>query len=618
MKVVNLSPLFLNSSSTNLIRLLPVLVLMIVTSLPVKGQTPSNNLSFDQETDTYYIQDELIITYYPKQFPTTLAAAKGSVITSDKAVDRLFTQFAVVEMNPLETSDSIFVLRCNGCDVRGLKSNLTKASPKIKHVELNRMHEITSCPGTPPTVNDPYGNSSLLNQISAQCAWDLTTGGNTVIGLVDITGNSLGHNDSDSKILSATTYTSYTGNTHGNNMAGAMAAETNNNFGNPSIGYNTKLRTYNAGTSSGSLSTSASINGINQARIDGVEVINMSFTFSNSGAGKDAVENAVNSGVAVVVSSGNYNTPYSTICDNPKVICVTAVGKNDDFERFDGGINKTPRGSKSVAISAPDEGYWSHGSNNSMQLMFRGTSQSAALTSGTVSLMYDISPFMTPQKAKWMLECSADDISGVSNNASYSHLMGSGRLNAYRAVQQAKIDADFMSGPSAVSSNATYNYSVPSYAGASYRWSVSGSNATLQSGQGTRSVNVGSGSSVSSYAVQCTITVGDCSQTKTKVSSGGGGWLVSAYPNPTSGSNLNIALERNESSTAITEKGSAVQTESELPEVEYMLYDPFGQTVRTTRGKGNASIDVRNLRKGFYTLRVVFDSESITQRIEVR
>ena len=571
------------------------------------GQTdPIDSFPIDEKTGLHYLPNQLVVNFINQRKPKQIVATQGIVKTNNKALDLILGQFRVNQMTPLMSVDSIFVIKCADCDVRQLKEKLQTIT-STRFVEYNYITDLnTTCPGGVPTVNDHYKNQSLLEQINIGCTWDITTGQNAVVGLVDATGNGLNHVDLVNRVISNINLTGTTNTEHGHNMGGLIAAKTDNSYGMPSITYYGQMRTYNIAlyNTGGSISSSAAIDGVTRATNDHVDVINMSFTWSNSGSMKQAVDYAITKGIAVVTASGNYS--YISGCDNPGVICVTSVDGNDVFSTTG---NQAGSG---VDLSAPDQGYWSLGSGNTMRQMSRGTSQSAALVSGTVALMYSISPYMTPAKARNFLKCAADNISNVGDNSNYD--LGEGRLNVYKAVQQAQIDASLLSGPTTVCSNQYYTYSVPSFPGVTYRW-VTSSGASIQSGQGTRSVSVLTSNTFSSFSVQCIISTGRCSQTKTKVSSNcaGGGWLVSAYPNPTS-EDLNVEMQRTTDET--TDDYSSLIVE-DLPETTFSLFDQFGQKVRSIRGRGKATLDIRSLKKGFYTLRVTYDEEVITKRIEV-
>lgn len=580
-----------------------------LNSLFAQQDLGKENLEFDEQKDQHFVPGELLLTF--SSFDKSKGILQNSKVVSaqDERLDRLLKKYQVWELNGIPTIDSMFLIRCEGCDAKSLQRELSDLNGIFKYVELNYVYELINYSGLSVSPNDPVSNQSLLNQISAQPAWDLSKGDNSVVGLIDQTGNGLTNQDITPKVLSNQNLSGYTSTSHGHWMGGLIGAATNNNLGIPSIGYNAKLRTYNIGTNSSAVTSQHMASAVNQARLNGVNVINMSFTWSNSGSLKDAVDYAKQSGITVVTAAGNDS--YNGGCSSSSVICITSVDQNDAHAPTNNKSNSA------VDLSAPDRGYQTLGpGGTNIQGMFRGTSQSTALVSGTAALMYHLYPNITPYQVEQFLECSADDISNVSNNGTtYNGLIGSGRLNVYRAVEQVKILLGSISGPIYVSPNNDYNYSVPYYSGVNYTWSVSGA-ATLVYGQYSNSVYVRTASSASTYQVQCTIKKGDCSQTKSFVSFNDGNkvssFQVKTYPNPTSGDFTAAVVEVQDVDD------DSKNNDTGRANARFELYDPFGQLVRSVQSRSQAQIQMANLKKGFYTLRVTRDNESIVQRIELR
>lgn len=231
--------------------------------------------------------------------------------------------------------------------------------------------------------------------------------------------------------------------------------------------------------------------------------------------------------------------------------------------------------------------------------------------------MHDVAPLISPSQVEDILECSADDISNISTNGTtYNGLIVAGRLNMYRAVQQAEIYGGTLTGPSSVCPNSYYTFSVPDAEGASYNWSVTG--ATITTGQNSNFIGVSTGSSPTYVLVECTITVGNCSQTKARelYNGCGGGYFMSAYPNPTNSSHeLNVSM-------SFVEDGSSSEVDGaereEFSRIQYTLYNPYGREIREVVGGEEVTIDIQGLQPGFYTLRGVHQNVSLNERIEIR
>lgn len=173
----------------------------------------------------------------------------------------------------------------------------------------------------PPVIAVPevepndYNSSNpamwYFNKIDIFNAWNITTGSSTIkVAVVEPGGVNITHADINDKIDGGeSTYDA--SNNHGLNVAGILAAETNNSTGIPGIGWNTKIIPYN--TSNGSSvhqdinsakNTSHIINcsfrTLNVDPNDNTKYINYSYPLVSA-----AIESAIENGVIVVASGGN-------------------------------------------------------------------------------------------------------------------------------------------------------------------------------------------------------------------------------------------------------------------------------------------------------------------------
>src|SRR5699024_11022608 len=71
-----------------------------------------------------------------------------------------------------------------------------------------------------------------------------------------------------------------------------------------------------------------------------------------------------------------------------------------------------------------------------------GTSLAAPFVTGTAALMFSVNPDLTAAEAKDILLNTADDIYHIPYNQKFQGQLGTGRLNAYRAVLTAKCMRD--------------------------------------------------------------------------------------------------------------------------------------------------------------------------------
>ncbi len=76
-----------------------------------------------------------------------------------------------------------------------------------------------------------------------------------------------------------------------------------------------------------------------------------------------------------------------------------------------------------------DQQYWSQ------WLGRAGTSMAAPIVTGVAALIWSISPSLTPETIRFILETTADKVSGYSYTDGYAVEVGYGRINAYKALK---------------------------------------------------------------------------------------------------------------------------------------------------------------------------------------
>ncbi|MFU8860979.1 MAG: S8 family serine peptidase [Cyclonatronaceae bacterium] len=300
---------------------------------------------------------------------------------------------------------------------------------------------------------DDYGielNQWNLDMVHAPKVWDLTRGSNDVRVMVLDNGIEP-HDDIINKIVNPGM--TFSG-THGLQVAGVVGAETDNNLGLASIGWETMIV-------DGSLtelnSVSSWINrsfGSNDNYV--ADIINMSIllytchqwnpndpeecldgSMAFSQFLQNIINNAVdNEGKILVTSAGNTKPSwYSGTWPTDQwpaaysgVIAVSAVNSNEQFPTGYNSGTYVSHGAPGILVPTLNlnEGYTT----------VNGTSFSAPHTAAVISLMKAVNPSITASEAKSVLETSADWVSGMGGS-SYTEQYGHGRLNAYEAVKHA-------------------------------------------------------------------------------------------------------------------------------------------------------------------------------------
>lgn len=341
-------------------------------------------------------------------------------------------------------------------------------------------------------VNDPHAvDQWYLNRVEARAAWDVTTGSNEVVVAVLDSGLDLDHpelaenvwtnpgeiagdgidNDSNGFIDDVhgwdfvdedgvptpeqdEPYVS-DGVIHGTSVAGIIGAIGNNGQGIAGLAWHVRLMPLRILDGTGAGYSKSARRAIEYATANGADVINLSFT------GPDfdekfrwAVENAYNHNVVIVAAVGNTGTtgtdvdlhPFYPACfiaedGRDFVIGVAATDEDDlkaDFSNY---------GARCTDISAPGVEIFSTSYGDPDWPDFRrsewsiasGTSVAAPIVSGIVALMRSVNPTLSPLGVKTVLQLSADPLpfGGETDGK-----MGTGRVNAARAVELARVYTD--------------------------------------------------------------------------------------------------------------------------------------------------------------------------------
>jgi subtilisin family serine protease len=171
---------------------------------------------------------------------------------------------------------------------------------------------------------------------------------------------------------------------------------------------------------------------------NGAKVANLS-----SGASSvviDAARYAYEKDVCITTSAGNDSLPISkAMCDEPWVCTVVAVDPYDVKAWYsDYGWVAT------VAAPGGDHqpGLWSTTPNNSHNgnsyyNAYSGTSMSSPVAAGVLGLIRSQHPEWTALQAYYQLVGTTDPIDDL--NPRFAGLLGSGRINAYRAVTETVV-----------------------------------------------------------------------------------------------------------------------------------------------------------------------------------
>jgi len=396
------------------------------------------------EESEQYIRQELVVEL--KQEYSTLPEAIYSIaFPIEKQTTALNKKFHRLQLNP---------------DIKMYQAISTiKQMPGIKLVEPNFVYKKQAI-----ITDSGLGNYQWAPQkVKADVAWkNNITGKGVTIAVLEtgirsthiefsgtnklILGPDFGSDDTDS--------TDEDG--HGTHVAG-IAAANNNGSGCVGIAPDASILAIKVFNNYGRCSSVDVVQGIHYAIAYGARIINLSINSSGTFADLpdqtnvndlyiNAINDAIQAGIAVVTSAGNDNT---TLINYPKgasgAIMVAATRADDTLAPFS---NHGP----SLSVSAP--GYRIYGPKayiDDEYTFMNGTSTATAVVSGAVALLLQNDPSLTPKEIKTLLEYSADDLGDEGHDPFY----GAGRINIARALDLEQ--GDDTSPASIVSFEATGN-----------------------------------------------------------------------------------------------------------------------------------------------------------------
>ncbi|PWL31356.1 MAG: hypothetical protein DCO96_03945 [Fluviicola sp. XM-24bin1] len=415
-----------------MIRKLLLLVLLCCSGFLSNAQTvyewyQDGIVVFQMKTDAYY------------NFPVREKAVDFDQIPFIAQLKDEYDITSMIQMHPNDPDELLRHTFQINFDMWAQVDNLIAAirqNPDVEYAEKKELHRHFLTP------NDLGANSASgtgmwhLYTMQAQQAWDLSTGDPNIV--VAVTDNAIltTHQDLQNKLVQG--YDAPTGGTdpnpcgsndgnHGTHVSGTVGAQTDNNIGVSSIGFNVSVMPVKIGNCNGALTHG--YEGINYAANNGADVINMSWGgggFSNYGqnicnaawnAGSILVAAAGNDGVSTVFYPAGYNN----------VISVASTTTNDSksgFSQFGTWID----------IAAPGSAIRStYANSNSSYARIQGTSMASPNVAGLVGLIKSYVPGATNQDIINCLYSSADNIDAANPN--YIGQLGAGRINAFAALQ---------------------------------------------------------------------------------------------------------------------------------------------------------------------------------------
>jgi subtilisin family serine protease len=428
-------------------KLIPYLLLL--------GILINNKLYSQYKTDEIWISsDDIRITLQSGGVSTSNIPALNTAMTKYKT--NLFQK--VFPYSKVDQLKKLYQLKFTG-DQTKLMEEL-KLIPEIKEIIKRRvenqiaMYDPSDYMWYVPSQSDPNGWLWHLKRIEAGKAWDITKGSPSIIVATIDTWFDINHPDLTNQInpkydlydnTPYTTDASY--NNHGTTAASFIAAETDGGGQLAGIGFKCRLIAYQAWA--GNYLQRAQHAALQMhANVITSSAGGWSCTATEDPIEKLAVQEILDAGTIIVFPAGNgagthceYTSggvhhsfkPLSPDYDE-RVILVSSTGK-DDKHFFSGGTHSN---FPEVDVCAP--GYdimgatCSQGSTWPYYGSFAGTSFSTPIVAGICGLMKTVNPCISTATAQKILKATTDPIVDAS---SYPGTVGTGRVNAYKAVMGA-------------------------------------------------------------------------------------------------------------------------------------------------------------------------------------
>jgi subtilisin family serine protease len=316
-----------------------------------------------------------------------------------------------------------------------------RGDPDVRYVEPDVVLE-------PLLTNDEFSLEQWsLPVIGAEQAWALGTGLGVTIAIID-TGFDPDHVDLQINVAGSHDAVKVDGQftvlpacgTHGEHVAGIVAAEANNIVGVAGIAPDASLLLVNVGTDAAGcpMYTSDIVKALdwitNAPFSPRADIVNMSIGGSPTISLQEAVENAYAAGVMLVAAAGNSATASVLYpAAYPQVLAVSATGRFNEIASY------STTGPE-IFLSAP-------GGNGDYSILntiirsdgshyygyMQGTSMASPAVAAVAALVKSVNPALTPVGIAGILADSSVDLGDTGRDDTF----GYGRIDAEAAVTRA-------------------------------------------------------------------------------------------------------------------------------------------------------------------------------------
>ncbi|MEI7555678.1 S8 family peptidase [Candidatus Chlorohelix sp.] len=402
-------------------------------AIPYTGLSVSSPLARNQFVPSSIGADDTTSLYQKVSLYTRPLAAPGEVVVKFKepqiSVQAIQSDFmSGYALSDVAQGDIWTTIKLDPAAVPGALERLN-ADPRVIYAEP-AYYYYTDAVVAPNDAG--YNQQYNLKAIKVPRAWSISTGGDVTVAVLD-SGVDTIHPDLAPNIAGTFDFVDGSSpkadpNGHGTVVSGIITATGNNGQFGAGVAWKSKLLAVRVMGANGSGRNEDIAKGIRSAADNGARIINMSLGGStDSKVLREAVQYAIDKGVIVIASSGNSgNDNPNYPAAYPGVISVAAVGKLGTPAYF------SSYGS-AITITAPGVGICSTIRLNNFGCE-DGTSFSAPIIAGVVTLMLAVNPTLTRDQVKAILIATAVPAPG-RGVGEFDYQYGYGTVNAYAAVR---------------------------------------------------------------------------------------------------------------------------------------------------------------------------------------
>jgi serine protease len=436
--------------------------LFLLTLLSISLFAQSNVI---QKGNSYYFADRVVV-----KFKTAQQILIEGKVELNENVKKIVDKYGVTKVEQkykiknaenkeaAELNKIVTMFISTSIDPELVSAKLSKHD-LVEWAEPHYLYQLTYTP------NDPnHASQYAISKIQSEAAWDINKGDASIIIAIDDTGVDWDHPDLAANIwvnddpvdgsdndgngyvddINGWDFGGLTGTPdndpnedrpdHGTHVAGISSAVTDNGVGVSSIGFNCTIMPVKTSqddirNQAGQALIAYGYEGIVYAADNGAHVINCSWGgFNYSIAAKAAIDYAISKGTLVVGAAGNNG--ISTVIYPAAYPGVLSVGSTTSSDTRSGFSNY----GMYLDVLAPGSSIYNTWQNDTYASL-SGTSMASPLAAGLAGLVFNQFPSYTPLQVAEQIRVNADNID--AQNAGFSGLLGSGRINAFKALSNA-------------------------------------------------------------------------------------------------------------------------------------------------------------------------------------